>query len=80
MHAAAALPDPIHEALDTLEMPPEEIRIVTTSEDPELVLRYLELHRERLEESFDRRRRELAGLASELIDGAACRRGELRSR
>jgi hypothetical protein len=77
MHAAIPFPDPIAgavDALSALEMPPDEARIVTISDDPDLVRRHLELHRERLEESFDRRRLELRALAAALVDRAALRR------
>jgi hypothetical protein len=77
MQAAIPLPDPMVEAVDALralEMSPDEARIVTTSDDPEIVRRHLELHRERLEESFDRQRLELRALAVALIDRAALRR------
>jgi hypothetical protein len=62
------------DALRALEMSPDEARIVTTSDDPEIVRRHLELHRERLEESFDRQRLELRDFAVALIDRAALRR------
>jgi len=37
-------------ALRRQEMPLEEISAVLTADDPEIVRRYIELHRERLEE------------------------------
>jgi hypothetical protein len=40
-------------------MPTEEIRAVLSAEDPEIVHRYLELHRERLEERVAEQRRAL---------------------
>jgi 4-alpha-glucanotransferase len=42
------------------EMPREEIRAVLAAHDPETVRRYLELHRERLEERLGEQRRTLA--------------------
>jgi ATP/maltotriose-dependent transcriptional regulator MalT len=44
------------------EMPSEEIRAVLAAHDPETVRRYLELHRERLEERLTEQRRTLADL------------------
>lgn len=44
------------------EMPSEEIRAVLAAHDPETVRRYLELHRERLEERLAEQRRTLADL------------------
>ena len=41
-------------------MPLEEIRAVLTTDDPDVVRRYLELHQERLEEWFCDQRRRLA--------------------
>ncbi len=84
MYAATPLPDPIAPVVETLrsqEMPPQEIRLVATSGDPELVRRHLELHRERLEESFDRQRVELSALQALLLERAAGRRSaEVRPR
>jgi hypothetical protein len=40
-------------------MPPEEIRAVLAAEDPVVVRRLLELHRERLEERTAEQRRQL---------------------
>ena len=40
-------------------MPADEIRTILTTADPELVRRYLELHRERLEERLTAQRRTL---------------------
>ncbi len=77
MYAATPLTDPIAPVVETLrsqEMPQEEIRLVATSDDPELVRRHLELHGERLEESFDRQRAELLALQALLLDRAAGRR------
>jgi len=49
-------------------MPRAEIRAVLSAEDPEIVRRYLELHRERLEEQLAARRRELDTLACSLTE------------
>lgn len=43
-------------------MPADEIRTIVTTADPELVRRYLELHRERLEERLAAQRRTLASV------------------
>jgi hypothetical protein len=43
-------------------MPADEIRTIVTTADPELVRRYLELHRERLEEGLAAQRRTLASV------------------
>jgi hypothetical protein len=43
-------------------MPADEIRTLVTTADPELVRRYLELHRERLEERLVAQRRTLASV------------------
>lgn len=48
--------------LSRQEMPREEIRAVLAAHDPETVRRYLELHRERLEERLAEQRRTLADL------------------
>lgn len=50
------------------EMPPEEIRAVLTADDPEIVRRFLELHRERLEEQIEEQRRTLAWLERSLTE------------
>ena len=47
-------------------MPIEEIRVVLTADDPVVVHRYLELHRERLDERFAEQRRNLASLERSL--------------
>jgi hypothetical protein len=44
------------------EMPADEIGAVIAADDPEVVRRYLELHRERLEERLAERRRGLASV------------------
>ena len=56
------------------EMPPDEIQAVLTSDDPELIHRYLELHRERLEEWVGDQRRTLAAVERLLAEVAAERR------
>jgi len=56
------------------EMPSDEIGAVLTTDDPELVHRYLELHRERLEEWLTDQRRTLATLEWVLAKTAAERR------
>jgi hypothetical protein len=43
-------------------MPADEIRTIVTTADPELVRRYLELHRERLEERLAAQHRTLASV------------------
>ena len=50
-------------------MPPEEMRAVLTADDPETVRRFLELHKERLEEEVAERKRTLATLERCLIEG-----------
>jgi hypothetical protein len=54
-------------------MPRAEIRAVLGAEDPEIVRRYLELHRERLEEQLAAHRRELDALACSLTEHLAAR-------
>lgn len=46
-------------ALMLYGMPPEEIGAVLGAKDPEIVRRYLELHRERLQERLDDQLRSL---------------------
>ncbi len=69
--------DSIAWAIGTLrdqDMPSEEIATVLGADDPELVRRYFELHRERLEEHLADQRRTLARLerllAARSISGA----------
>jgi hypothetical protein len=52
------------------EMPPEEVRVVVTTADPEVVRRYLELHMERLEEWLIAQRRSVATV-ERILAGAA---------
>jgi hypothetical protein len=49
-------------ALSTLGMPLEEIQAVLRANDPAVVARYMELHRERLAEQLAHRVRELEAL------------------
>jgi hypothetical protein len=49
-------------------MPAEEIRAVLSADDPATVRRFLELHRERLEEGVAEHRRRLASLERCLIE------------
>ncbi len=74
MQATFAPSDEIAEALRSLEMPREEIRAVTTSTDPELVRRYLELHRERLAERLATRLEALDAVGRDLVSAATRRR------
>lgn len=48
------------------EMPADEIRAVLAAEDPEVVRRYLELHRERLQERVANQRRTLVSVERSL--------------
>ena len=50
-------------------MPPEEIDAVLAADDPRVVRRHLELHRERLVEDLSERRRTLASLERLLLAG-----------
>ncbi len=59
--------------LRSQDMPPNEIRAVLTTDNPELVHRYLELHGERLEEWLVDQRRPLAALERVLAETAAQR-------
>lgn len=77
MDAAARRSRPITWAAGVLrdhEMPSDEIRAVLTTDDPELVRRYLELHRERLDEWVDDQRRTLAEIERRLAETATDRR------
>lgn len=47
-------------------MPADEIRAVLAAEDPEVVRRYLELHRERLQERVANQRRTLVSVERSL--------------
>ena len=57
------------EILREQQMPPEEIRAVVTAEDPVIVRRYLELHRERLDEWVAQQRRIIGTIERWLIGG-----------
>jgi hypothetical protein len=48
-------------------MPAEEIRAVVTAEDPVIVRRYLELHRERLSEWLEEEQRIIGALERSLM-------------
>lgn len=54
-------------ALRHSKMPPEEIGVVLGADSPELVRRYMELHRERLEERLGDQLRALTGLERFLV-------------
>jgi hypothetical protein len=49
------------------QMPPDEIRAVLAADDPIVVRRLLELHRERMEEWLDDQRRIVASLERALM-------------
>lgn len=51
-------------------MPPDELRVVLTTADRELVRRHLELHLERLEERLVTQRRRVAAIERILADHA----------
>lgn len=55
-------------------MPEDEIRTIVTTAEPELVRRYLELHRERLEERLAAQRRTLASV-ERLLSASGARSG-----
>ena len=55
-------------------MPADEIRTIVTTAEPELVRRYLELHRERLEERLVAQRRTLASV-ERLLSASGARAG-----
>ncbi len=50
------------------QMPLEEIRAILATDDPLIVRRYMELHRERLDEWIAEQRRKLASLERSLIE------------
>jgi len=54
-------------------MLPDELRIVTTTADPELVRRHVELHLERLEEWLIKQRRSVAAADRILTQAAGAR-------
>lgn len=51
-------------------MPIDEIRSVLDADDPAIVRRHLELHRERLAERLDEQRRLVGGIEEILLQGA----------
>jgi DNA-binding transcriptional MerR regulator len=55
-------------ALRRNRMPRAEIRAILAADDPEIVRRYLELHRERLEEQLEDSRRALDALTCSLTE------------
>ena len=55
------------QALRRHGMPKDEIRAVLTARDPRIVRRYLELHRERLQELLDDKLRTLGALETVLV-------------
>ncbi|HEX6580388.1 MAG TPA: hypothetical protein VF195_05920 [Actinomycetota bacterium] len=57
------------------EMPPDELRVLLTTADPELVHRHVELHLERLEEWLIMQRRSLTVAEGILTEAAGRRRG-----
>ncbi|HEX9122032.1 MAG TPA: hypothetical protein VF984_01540 [Actinomycetota bacterium] len=52
------------------EMPSAEIRAILGAEGPELVRRYMEIHRERLQERLDDQRRALARIERLLVEAS----------
>jgi hypothetical protein len=63
--------------LECQGMPPEEIDSILATDDPEVVRRYLELHREWLEERLADRLRELDAVESQLLAEHRATRGDL---
>ena len=49
------------------DMPPNEISAILATDEPEMVRRYLELHRERLEERLADRLREVDAIQAQLL-------------
>lgn len=64
--------------LRTHEMPADEIRAILGADDPEVVRRYMELHRERLEERLIDQQRALARLERLLTETILEREGGSR--
>lgn len=56
-------------------MPAEEILALLAADDPEVVRRYLELHRERLEERVTEERRAIDRIEQSLTEAIIERRG-----
>jgi hypothetical protein len=75
MNVHASTGAPAERVLRDMGMPPEGIRMVLVADDPRLVRRHLELHRERLMEELIDRRLTLAALERELADAAIERAG-----
>ncbi len=70
-------PQHLASAIDVLrrhEMPPEEINVVVTTDDPTLVRRRLELHRERLDEWLAQQACLLSAVERLLTEAASERR------
>ena len=67
-------------ALRDQGMPPEEIDTILDADDPEVIRRHLELHRERLEERFASQRRTISQLMQAFTSGPADRRSTARRR
>jgi DNA-binding transcriptional MerR regulator len=67
-------------ALRDQGMPPEEIHTILEADDPEVIRRHLELHRERLEERFASQRRTVNQLMQAFTAGKADRRPTARRR
>jgi hypothetical protein len=61
------------EALRRSDMPEAEIRALLSADDPEIVRRMLELHRERLDERVAEQRRRLIALEALLSETIASR-------
>ena len=69
----------IRTLLESHGMPPDEIDAVLDAEDPRVVARYLELHRERLQEQLAERLRSLDALGPLLMARAQTRCGSCRA-
>jgi DNA-binding transcriptional MerR regulator len=70
MRAALEAVERVGAALLEQGMPVEEIRSVLDAEDPAVVRRHLELHRERLAERLEYRLRSVDRLERDLLDRA----------
>ena len=68
-----ASPDAVAATLVEQGMPVEEIGSLLSAEDPAIVRRHLELHRERLAERLDEQRRAVDRLERLLVEGAGDR-------
>jgi hypothetical protein len=69
---------PLSDMLRIHELSPEEIDAIVEAADPEIVRRYLELHRERLQERLDERLRALDALETHLTNGGSTGSGITR--